>query len=76
MSGFYPVLEYLTNGINRARDTKQAIISAVDSYENIKRRTKEIEEEKIKNGKYQKQEEVYFDPAEIEPIVLRDNLER
>lgn len=76
MSGFYPTIEFLTNGINRARDTKQAIISAVNSYESIQKRRKEIEEEKLKNGQNQEREEVYFDPEEIEPIVFRDNLER
>lgn len=76
MSGFYPTIEYVANGINRARDTKQSIISAVNSYEHIQNKMKTIEEEKRNRGQNQEQEEIYFDPAEIEPIVFRDNMER
>lgn len=76
MNGFYPVIEYISNGINRARDTKQSIIAAVNSYEHIQKRRNEIEQEKLNKAQNQKQEKIYFDPAEVEPIVFRDYMER
>lgn len=71
MSGFYRSIEYIGNGINNARDTKQAIITAANSYEHIKKKVKEIEEQAWKKVEKQKMEEIHFDPNEIERIVLK-----
>ena len=71
MSGFYRSIEYIGNGINSARDTKQAIITAVNSYESIRKKVKELEEQAWKKVEKQKIEEIHFDPNEIEPIVLK-----
>jgi len=76
MSAFYPSIDYVANGINRARDTKQSIISAVNSYEYIQKKIREFEEKTVKNIQNKKTEQVHFDPSEIEPIVFRDDIER
>ena len=61
MSGLNRSIEYLSSKFNNAKDTKQSIITAANSYDCIK---KNIKEEKIENIK--------FDPLEIETIVFKD----
>lgn len=75
-SGLMPGIDYISNTINRAKDTKQSVIGAVNSYENLQKRMKEKEEKAREDSQTKTPEEVYFDPTEIEPIVFRDEIER
>ena len=72
MSGFYRSMEYISSKMNAAKDTKQSIITAANSYEYITSKIREIEENAMKEIKSEKTEEIYFDPNEIEPIVLKN----
>ncbi len=71
MKGLNRGMEYIANGINGARDTRQAIITSANSYDYIMKRIKEIEKNTWKEIKNHKPEEIHFDPNEIEPIVLK-----
>lgn len=73
MNGLNRGMEYIANRFNSAKDTKQSIITAANSYDYIKKRIKEIEEKTLKEIKNEKQiEKIHFDPNEIEPIVLKN----
>ena len=75
-SGLTPGIDYISNTMNHAKDTKQSIIVAVNAYENLQKRMKEMEEKARENNKAKAPEKIYFDPTEIEPIVFRDEIER
>lgn len=73
--GFYHSLDYIMNKMNQARDTKQSIITAVNSSEYIMEKIKRIEEKawtEIKEEKEEKVENLHFEPNEIEPIMLKN----
>lgn len=70
--GFYHSLDYIMNKMNQARDTKQSIITAVNSSEYIMEKIKRIEEKAWTEEKEQKVENLHFEPNEIEPIILKD----
>ncbi len=76
MNGFYRGMEYLAKEMNGAKDTKQSIITAANSYVSIKNKIKEMEENAKKAVEEQKPETIHFDPAEIEPIVLKNRENR
>ena len=76
MSGFYRGMEYLANKMNAAQDTKQSIITAVNSYEYIQKKIKEMEQMARTSVQEQKAETIHFDPNEIEPIVLQNRESR
>lgn len=76
MSGFYRGMEYLANKMNAAKDTKQSIITAANSYDYIQKKVKEIEEKAKLNISKQEPETIHFDPSEIEPIVLQNRESR
>lgn len=69
--GFYRSLEYIMTKMNQARDTKQSIITAVNSSEYIMEKIKRIEEKAWTEEKEQKVENLHFEPNEIEPIILK-----
>lgn len=75
-NGLTPGIDYISNTINHAKDTKQSVILAVNSYENLQNRMREMEEKAKENSHTKTPEEIYFDPTEIEPIVFRDERER
>ena len=70
-SGFYQGLEYIGTKINRASTTKQSIITAANSYEYIKQKIKEIEENTKDEMENVKPQNFKFNPNEVEPIVLK-----
>ena len=72
MSGLNRSIEYLSLKFNNAKDTKQSIITAANSYEHIKRKIKEIEEKAKREITDEKTENIKFDPLEIEPIVFKN----
>lgn len=72
MSGFYRGMEYLSIKMNSAKDTKQSIITAANSYDYIRKKVKEIEENSLKEIKEQKPEMLHFNPNEVERIVLQN----
>ena len=72
MSGLNRSIEYLSSKFNNAKDTKQSIITAANSYDCIKKKIKEIEENAKRNIKEEKIENIKFDPLEIETIVFKD----
>lgn len=69
--GFYRSLEYIMTKMNQARDTKQSIITTVNSSEYIMEKIKRIEEKAWTEEKEQKVENLHFEPNEIEPIILK-----
>lgn len=74
-NGFYQGLEYIGTRINRASTTKQSIITAANTYENVMQKIKEIEIEKDSQKEIKDEEpkdfNTYFNPSEVEPIVLK-----
>ena len=72
MSGFYRTMEYLAIKMNTAKDTKQSIITAANSYAYIQKKVKEIGNKTLKEVEKQKPETIHFNPNEIEPIVLKN----
>lgn len=72
MAGFYRSMEYIANQANGARDTKQSIINASNSYEYVKSRIRKRDEAQIQDKKTKSNEKIQFNPNEIEPIVLKN----
>lgn len=72
MSGFYRTLEYVAIKMNNAANTKQSIITAANSYEFIMQKVKEIEENSLNGVGKEKNENLEFDPNEIQAIVLKN----
>lgn len=70
-----PSLEYLKSEINKIDKTKQAIIFMAETDTLIKEKIKQVEENAMNQIENTKPEIVYFDPTEIERIVLRRNNE-
>ena len=70
MSDLRPSISYLANGFNNAKNSRNAVIYAVESENKIKQRIKIMEENAWKevNKTIPK---FKFDPNEIEPIILR-----
>ena len=72
MSGLIQATEFLKKGINKSKDTKNAIIFMAESDEMISRKIKQIAKKEMEEVINKKPEKLYFDPKEIEPIVLKN----
>lgn len=72
MSGIVRSVEYISNLANRANNTKEEIINAYNSTENIKNKIKEMELKAQEEMKIVPKN-IHINISEVEPIVLRKN---
>ena len=72
MNGIVRSVEYISNLANRADGTKEEIINAYNSTENIKNRIKEMELKAQEEMKIVPKN-IHINISEVEPIVLRKN---